>query len=78
MGSGLEKSQVNDKYTSNCEVFGKNFTARNNCTAFTISGPACIVEHAQRSGLMSYEHFNVDGTLIEGWVSLKSFKPKNL
>jgi hypothetical protein len=25
---------------------------------------------------MSAEHFKVDGTLIEAWASLKSFKPK--
>ena len=27
--------------------------------------------------LMSNEHFTVDGTLIEAWASLKSFKPKD-
>ncbi len=27
--------------------------------------------------LMSREHFSVDGTLIESWASLKSFRPKN-
>ena len=37
---------------------------------------ARIVEHAQGLGLMSDEHFTVDGTLIEAWASLKSFKPK--
>src|SRR5713226_9864891 len=26
--------------------------------------------------LLSSEHFSVDGTLIEAWASLKSFKPK--
>src|SRR5262245_56068570 len=26
--------------------------------------------------LLSSEHFSVDGTLIEAWVSMKSFKPK--
>ena len=37
---------------------------------------ARIVEHAQDLGLMSDEHFTVDGTLIEAWASLKSFKPR--
>jgi transposase len=37
---------------------------------------ALIVEHAQDLGLMSDEHFTVDGTLIEAWASLKSFKPR--
>jgi hypothetical protein len=26
--------------------------------------------------LLSSEHFSVDGTLVEAWASLKSFKPK--
>ncbi len=28
-------------------------------------------------GLLSDEHFSVDGTLIEAWASMKSFKPKD-
>lgn len=28
------------------------------------------------AALMSREHFSVDGTLIESWASLKSFRPK--
>ncbi|MDO3379820.1 IS5 family transposase [Geoalkalibacter halelectricus] len=31
---------------------------------------------AQRAGLVSKEHFTVDGTLIEAWASMKSFRPK--
>jgi hypothetical protein len=27
--------------------------------------------------LLSSQHFSVDGTLIEAWASLKSFKPKD-
>ena len=38
---------------------------------------ARIVGHAQDLGLMSDDHFTVDGTLIEAWASLKSFKPKD-
>jgi len=34
-----------------------------------------VVERAQ--GLMSDEHFTVDGTLIEAWASQKSFQPKD-
>jgi transposase len=37
---------------------------------------AQVVEQARKNGLMSSEHFTVDGTLIEAWASLKSFKPK--
>ena len=35
-----------------------------------------VVEQARAAGLMSDEHFTVDGTLIEAWASLKSFRPK--
>ena len=35
-----------------------------------------IVRRARVAGLMSDEHFTVDGTLIEAWASLKSFRPK--
>ena len=36
-----------------------------------------VVEQARKAGLMSSEHFSVDGTLIEAWASLKSFRPKD-
>jgi transposase len=36
-----------------------------------------IVEQARAAGLMSDEHFTVDGTLIEAWASLKSFRRKD-
>ena len=35
-----------------------------------------VVAQARQGGLLSDEHFTVDGTLIEAWASLKSFKPK--
>jgi transposase len=35
-----------------------------------------IIAQAQTLGLLSNEHFTVDGTLIEAWASLKSFKRK--
>lgn len=35
-----------------------------------------IVEQARSAGLLSAEHFSVDGTLIEAWASMKSFVPK--
>lgn len=31
----------------------------------------------QGAGLMSREHFSVDGTLLEAWASMKSFRPKD-
>ncbi len=36
-----------------------------------------VVGQADAAGLMSREHFTVDGTLIEAWASLKSFRPKD-
>jgi transposase len=36
-----------------------------------------IVEQARKARLLSHEHFTVDGTLIEAWASLKSFKKKD-
>jgi len=38
---------------------------------------AAVVERGQQLGLMSSEHFSVDGTLIEAWASHKSFRPTN-
>lgn len=35
-----------------------------------------VVRQAKKSGLVSAEHFTVDGTLIEAWASLKSFRKK--
>ena len=36
-----------------------------------------VLGEARRRGLLSDEHFTVDGTLIEAWASHKSFKPKD-
>jgi transposase len=36
-----------------------------------------VVEQARALGLLSGEHFTVDGTLIEAWASLKSFRRKD-
>jgi len=36
-----------------------------------------VVELAASAGLMSDEHFTVDGTLIEAWASTKSFRRKD-
>jgi transposase len=35
-----------------------------------------VVSEAKRRRLLSADHFTVDGTLLEAWASLKSFKPK--
>src|SRR5271166_5098001 len=36
-----------------------------------------VVAEARELKLTSDEHFTVDGTLIEAWASLKSFRPKD-
>ena len=36
-----------------------------------------VVEQARAARLISSEHFTVDGTLIEAWASMKSFRAKN-
>ena len=38
---------------------------------------ARILEQAAADNLLSDEHFTVDGTLIEAWASVKSFRPKD-
>jgi transposase len=38
---------------------------------------AAVVGEAAEHGLLSEEHFTVDGTLIEAWASRKSFVPKD-
>ena len=35
-----------------------------------------VLDEAKARGLVSDEHFTVDGTLLEAWASLKSFQPK--
>lgn len=36
-----------------------------------------VLEQARQAGLVSDEHFSVDGTLIEAWASQKSFRRKD-
>jgi transposase len=35
-----------------------------------------VIEHKKVRRLLSRDHFSVDGTLIEAWASMKSFRPK--
>src|SRR6202020_1115092 len=36
-----------------------------------------VLVHPRVKRLLSTDHFSVDGTLIEAWASMKSFKPKD-
>jgi transposase len=38
---------------------------------------AAVLDDARVKGLLSDEHFSVDGTLIQAWAGLKSFRPKD-
>jgi transposase len=38
---------------------------------------AAVVEQARVQGLLSEEHFTVDGTLLEAWANRRSFEPKD-
>lgn len=37
---------------------------------------AAVVAQARARNLLSDEHFSVDGTLLDAWASMKSFRPK--
>ena len=56
-------------------VFTKN---RERLLAHDVAGEffRAVVAQAKSAKLMSSDHFTVDGTLIEAWASLKSFKKK--
>jgi transposase len=36
-----------------------------------------VVREAQRRRLLSEEHFSVDGTLLQAWASIKSYRPRD-
>ena len=38
---------------------------------------AALLSHDKVKGLLSSDHFSVDGTLLEAWASPKSFRPKD-
>jgi hypothetical protein len=39
---------------------------------------AAVLNQERVKALLSEEHFSVNGTLIEAWASMKSFRPKSL
>jgi transposase len=38
---------------------------------------AAVLSQDKVKGLLSSDHFSVDGTLLEAWASPKSFRPKD-
>src|SRR5262249_57004107 len=57
-------------------TFSKN---RDRLLRGDIAGVFCaaVAEQARAAGLLSDEHFTVDGTTLEAWASLKSFQPRD-
>lgn len=70
VGLGLDKKPWDHStYTKNRDRFIDSEVARELFTR--------VLEQAQAEGLLSSEHFSVDGTLIRAWASYKSFVPKD-
>jgi transposase len=65
-----------DEPTFDASSFSRN---RDRLLEHDVAGKffAAVVEQARAAHLMSHDHFTVDGTLIEAWASLKSFKRKD-
>jgi len=65
-----------DEPSFDATTFTKN---RDRLLAHDVAGRflQAVVAQAQEAGLLSDDHFTVDGTLIEAWASLKSFQPKD-
>jgi transposase len=51
----------------------KRLLAHDACREFFKS----VLDQAEEEGLLSDDHFSVDGSLIEAWASMKSFVPKD-
>lgn len=65
-----------DEPVWDASTFSKN---RERLLAQEVAGRffGAVVAQARRQGVLSAEHFTVDGTLIEAWASLKSFRPRD-
>lgn len=64
-----------DEQVWNATVFCKNrdWFLKAGMSSKVLTG---IITHKKVSRLLSRDHFSVDGTLIEAWASMKSFRPK--
>ncbi len=68
LGMGLDESVWdNSSFTTNQERLIE--------TDVAVRFLAEVLEQAKRNKLLSKDHFSVDGTLIQAWASIKSFKP---
>ena len=58
-------------------VFTKNRDPASRCGRWLGSSSAELLNHKKVRELLSDEHFSVDGTQIQAWASMKSFRPKD-
>lgn len=65
-----------DEPTFDASSFSRN---RDRLLEHDVAGKffAAVVAQARGAHLLSHDHFTVDGTLIEAWASLKSFRRKD-
>lgn len=65
-----------DEPTFDASSFSRN---RDRLLEHDVAGKffAAVVAQARAAHLLSHDHFTVDGTLIEAWASLKSFRRKD-
>src|SRR5687768_7299506 len=68
----LDMDMVEDAFDAS--TFSRN---RERLMRHEVAAEFFAAVRAQAAGLMSREHFSVDGTLLEAWASMKSFRPKD-
>lgn len=68
----LDMDMVEEAFDAS--TFSRN---RERLLAHEVSAKFFVAVRQQAAGLMSNEHFSVDGTLLQAWASMKSFRPKD-
>jgi four helix bundle protein len=76
MYSAIGRPSIPPERLLKATVFMALFTVRSERQDVASKFFYAVVEQAQRAQLTSSDHFTVDGTLIDAWASLKSFKSK--
>ncbi len=68
----LDMDMVEEAFDAS--TFSRN---RERLLAHEVSAKFFVAVREQAAELMSSEHFSVDGTLLQAWASMKSFRPKD-
>src|SRR5690606_30075768 len=68
----LDMGMEEDAFNASTFAKNKDRLLRSDVARLFFDG---VVRQARERRLMSADHFTVDGTLIEAWASLKSFRP---